>query len=94
VSNGGTAAAAKKVDDELEHALFPEETEEVDEEMPKEDLVTLGTTPSPAPTPSDFPFSPPSRAFNPMVQNSPFQRENMLDNSPPGASPGCVLASW
>lgn len=66
--------------------MFPPDQEERDDEdIPKEDLVTLGTTPSPAPTPSDFPFSPPSRTINPMIQNSPFQRESMLDSSPPGA---------
>lgn len=85
---------AKKPDPEaeLEQIMFPpEEVERDDEDIPKEELVTLGTTPSPAPTPSEFPFSPPSRVFNPMIQNSPFQRESMLDSSPPGGAPGrCV----
>jgi hypothetical protein len=85
----------KKVDpdEELENILFQNDDVEArdDEEVQKEELVTLGTTPSPAPLPGDFPFSPPARGGNPMILNSPFQRESALDSSPPGAGPGAYV---
>ena len=93
-----TRCRPKKVDPEaeLEHIMFPEEVAEEcdDEEIPKEEFITLGTTPSPAPTPSDFPFSPPSRVVNPMIMNSPFQRESALDSSPPGAGSAGYDLRW